>query len=70
MKSKFPERLKELRVSAGFTQKQLSDALNGQIDQSSIARWEAGTRIPLLDVAIVFAEYFGVSMDYLVGLED
>ena len=64
------ERLKELRLEAGFTQKQLSIELNGKIDQSSIARWELGVRIPLLDAAMILAEFFGVSLDYLCGLED
>ena len=70
MKLKFAERLKELRISAGLTQKQLSIELNGKIDQSSIARWERGIRIPLLDAAMILAEYFGVSLDYLCGLDD
>ena len=70
MKLKFAERLKELRLEAGLTQKQLSIELKGMIDQSSIARWELGVRIPLLDAAMILAEYFGVSLDYLCGLED
>ena len=70
MKLKFAERLKELRTSAGLTQKQLSIELNGMIDQSSIAMWELGVRIPLLDAAMMLAEYFAVSLDYLCGLED
>ena len=70
MKLKFAERLKELRTEAGLTQKQLSIELKGSIDQSSIARWELGVRIPLLDAAAILAEYFGVSLDYLCGLED
>lgn len=70
MKLKFAERLKELRVEAGLTQKQLAIELRGKIDQSSIARWERGVRIPLLDAAMILAEYFGVSLDYMCGLED
>lgn len=70
MELKFAERLKELRLEAGLSQKQLSIELKGKIDQSSIARWELGVRIPLIDAVIILAEYFGVSLDYLVGLED
>ena len=70
MELKFAERLKELRIGAGLTQKQLSDELSGKIDQSSIARWEQGVRIPMLDAAMILAEYFGVSLDYLSGMED
>lgn len=68
--NKFAERLKELRLDAGLTQKQLSIELKGKIDQSSIARWGQDVRMPLLDAAMILAEYFGVGLDYLSGLED
>ncbi|MBE5758008.1 MAG: helix-turn-helix transcriptional regulator [Clostridiales bacterium] len=70
MDLKFSERLKELRIESKLTQKQLSDKLDGKIKQSSIARWEQGERVPGLDSAKLLAEYFGVSIDYLAGLED
>ena len=70
MKSSFADRLKELRIEAGLTQKQLSIELGGRIDQSSIARWESGTREPLLDAVIILAEYFGVTVGYIAGVED
>ena len=70
MELKFAERFKELRVDANLSQKQLSINLNGRIDQSAIARWEQGLRIPNLESAMMLAEYFGVSLDYLAGLED
>lgn len=70
MKLKFAERLKELRKDANLSQKQLSINLNGRIDQSAIARWEQGLRTPNLESAMLLAEYFGVSLDYLAGLED
>lgn len=70
MKLKFAERLKELRLDANLSQKQLSINLNGRIDQSAIARWEQGLRTPNLESAMMLAVYFGVSLDYLAGLED
>lgn len=70
MELKFSERLKELRIGAGLSQKQLSINLNGKIDQSAIARWEKDLRTPNLEAAAMLAEYFGVSIDYLAGLED
>ena len=70
MKNIFAEKLKELRLEAGLTQKQLADKLGNNIDQSSIARWEQGTRMPLFDAVIIIANYFGVSIDYLAGRED
>ena len=70
MKLKFAERLKELRIDANLSQKQLSINLNRRIDQAAIARWEQGLRTPNLESAMILAEYFGVSLDYLAGLED
>ncbi|MBR2220754.1 MAG: helix-turn-helix transcriptional regulator, partial [Clostridia bacterium] len=37
---------------------------------TAISRWERGLQIPNIDTLIVFAKYFKVSCDYLVGLED
>ena len=70
MKYQFPERLKNLRESAGLSQRQLAKALNSQITDSAIGLWELNKRIPTLESAMLIAEYFGVSIDYLAGLED
>ena len=70
MRNKFAERLKELRLEAGFTQEQLSKAVNGQLTASAIGLWELNKRVPNIESAMILAEYFGVSLDYLAGLED
>lgn len=70
MESKFAERLKELRVNAGLSQSQLANELGGKINQSTIARWEMKKREPGFDAVLEIAIYFGVSLDYLGGLED
>ena len=70
MKYQFPERLKELRMSAGLSQKQLAEALNWQLTDSAIGLWELNKRVPNLEAVMILAEYFGVSIDYLAGLED
>ena len=70
MKNSFAERLKELRAEAGLTQEQLSKALNGEITPSAIGLWELKKRTPNLDAVIILAEYFGVSLDYIAGIED
>ena len=70
MRNKFAERLKELRLEAGFTQEQLSKAVNGQVTASAIGLWELNKRVPNIESAMILAEYFGVSLDYLTGLED
>ena len=68
--NKFSNRLKELRIEKGLSQENLSKELNYKISQSAIAMWELNKRIPNLDALIILAQYFGVSIDYLAGLED
>lgn len=67
-KSAFAERLRELRQDAGLTTRQLAAKLN--IGQSSITHWENGTRLASIDGLRKVAKFFGVSADYLIGLED
>ena len=65
---KFAERLKELRIEKGLSIQGLSKAT--KIGVASICRWEnqladvKGTQL------IVLARFFGVSIDYLMGLEN
>ncbi len=66
--NKFGERLKELRLEKRLSQRQLANDVGYK--QSSIVRWEKGLQTPNIDVAIVFAKYFKVTTDYLLGLED
>ncbi len=66
--SKFPERLKTLRIDKGLSQNQLASKV--KVSQAAIARWEAGLQIPNIEVAIMFAQFFGVSTDYLLGVKD
>ena len=68
--SKLSDRLKELRTSAGLSQKELAKALNNQVSASSIGYWEQEKRIPNIDAMLIIADYFDVSLDYLVGRED
>lgn len=66
--NKFAERLKELRVENDLSQRALATEVG--FSQAAIARWEAGLQVPNIDVAIVFAKFFKVSADYLLGLND
>ena len=66
--SKFPERLKELREDKMLTKSQLAREVG--FSQSAITRWENAQQIPNIDDAIKIAQYFGVTTDYLFGLED
>ena len=65
---KFIERLKELRVEKNLTQEQLANETG--LGRCAISIWEIGKRIPSAQAIIVLAQYFGVSTDFLLGLED
>ena len=64
----FCERLKELRLEHNLTTVQLAKELG--VGDSSISRWENGLRVPSIIHLYRIATYFGVSADYLIGLED
>ena len=66
--NKFSERLKELRLEKNLTQTELAQETG--ISQAGIAKWETGDRNPSVDCLIILAKFFGVTIDYLVGLED
>ena len=66
--NKFAERLKELRLEHNLTTIQLAKELG--VGDSSISRWENGLRVPSIDNLYNIAIFFGVSADYLIGLEN
>ena len=61
-------RLKELRKSRGISQLKLAIDLN--MNQNSISRYETGEREADYATLILFADYFDVSGDYLLGRTD
>lgn len=68
MKNIFCERLKELRIEKNVGQVELSRAI--KVSKGIISLWENGFREPKLSNLIALAQYFDVSIDYLVGLEN
>lgn len=58
-------RLKELRKKKGVSQLRLATDLN--TTQNTISRYETGEREPGIDELIKIADYFNVSVDYLIG---
>ena len=58
-------RLKELRKKKGISQLRLATDLN--TTQNTISRYETGEREPGIDELIMLADYFNVSVDYLIG---
>lgn len=63
--NKFKERLKELRIEKGLTQKQLAKELN--VSEDSVYNWEKGRSEPSINDLITLATMLDVTIDYLVG---
>lgn len=61
-------RLKELREARGITQLKLALELN--MNQNTISRYESGKREAGYAELILIADYFGVSLDYLLERTD
>ena len=61
-------RIKELRKSRGISQVRMAIDLN--TTQNTISRYENGEREPGIKELIAISNYFGVSVDYLLGLTD
>ena len=68
MEKVFGERLKELRTEKHVGQVELSVAVG--VSKGIVSLWENGLREPKLSNLVALAKYFGVSIDYLAGLED
>lgn len=58
-------RIKEIRTAKGITQ--LKMALDLHMNQNSISRYENGEREPSVSGLIAIADYFDVSVDYLLN---
>ena len=60
----FRERLFDLRRQAGLSQEELANLLG--VTRQAVQKWEAGTSRPDMDNLASLAEYFKVSLDFLV----
>lgn len=61
-------RLKELRKEKKLTQKELADI--AEVSKRTIQNWEDGTSNIKPEKAKKLADYFGVSVGYLLGYDD
>lgn len=62
----FKDRIRELRKQRNVSQAKLAMAVD--VDKSSVSKWESGDRLPSWDVAQRIANYFSVSLEYLMGI--
>lgn len=61
----FGERLKELRKSKKVTQEDLAKKFD--VNPATVSAWEVGKAEPSYEVLTELANYFGVSIDYLLN---
>ena len=64
----FGKTLKDLRKKGNLTQESISGLLD--TDRSNIANYESGKRLPPISALIKIAEFFHVSLDFLVFGKD
>lgn len=61
----FSIRFKQLRELEGMTQRDAAVAL--KVSNGTIGNWESGKRTPDATMLMFIADYFHVSVDYLIG---
>ena len=61
----FGYRLRELRKNAGLQQSEFGSYF--ELSPSAIGSYERGEREPSIELIVKFADYFNVSLDYLLG---
>ena len=63
----FAKRFKSLREKEGLTQQELANELG--IIQTKVSKYELGRIEPNIEMLIKIADFFDVTLDYLVGRE-
>ncbi|MEG2251381.1 MAG: helix-turn-helix transcriptional regulator [Bacilli bacterium] len=70
----FGKRFKQLRVDTKLKQQDFVETFNKKYNfnftRQAISLYENGKRIPEIDALTSFADYFGVTVDYLLGRTD
>ena len=62
------ERLKALRKRKGIRQRELAQVLG--VQKSTVSQYETNVNNPSDEIKLQIAQYFNVSLDYLLGLID
>lgn len=58
-------RLKEIREARNVTQTQLAKDIG--VSNTTVSNWESGVRQPEIEMIITLADYFDISIDFLLG---
>ncbi len=62
------KRIRDLREDHDLTQTEIADIIH--MHKTTYVRYESGEREIPLNIAILLAKYYGVSLDYLAGLSE
>ena len=68
MKGEIKEKLRTLRLDAGYTQKEMAQKIKST--DKNVWAYEKGLATPPAEIIVAYAEAFNISTDYLLGLED
>lgn len=60
--------IKILRIEKGLLQKELAEKVH--VTQTAVSQWENGSKRPEEETANALADFFGVSVEYLLGEMD
>lgn len=61
----FSERIKKLRIEKKMTQQELGNIFG--LTSTGISYWESGKAIPNMEIINKLSDFFGVTIDYLIG---
>jgi len=62
------ENIRKLRTDMGYTQKQVAEILG--VSQNTYSQYEIGVLNYPVDALVKLADFYGVSVDYLLGRTD
>ena len=63
-----PNRLRDLRIKYGYSQKEVSEKIG--VSPSIVSGYESGERTPSTQVLLSLAYLYGCSTDYLLGKQN
>lgn len=59
-------RIRDLREDANLSQRQIAEIIH--MHKTTYTRYESGEREVPLNIAVLLAKHYGVSLDYIAGL--
>lgn len=58
------DKIRELRKRSGLSQEELAERVD--VSRQAVSKWELGSAVPTADKLVELADFFGVSLDYLM----